>query len=152
MKTKGINRVVIVVKDLDRAVALYSKLLNTTFYPLVTAEEYGVHAVFSYEAGIEIASPIVGSKEPTALAVAQQIEEHGEGLHSVVFSIDDVEQACAKAEEMRIRVLQKIVADKDDLKKSFQGRFSKFVEYFLNPRDTHGVRVVLGQFDSAKDG
>ena len=146
MKTKDINRVAIVVKDFDRAVALYSELLNTTFYPLVIAEGSGVHAAFSYDAGIEIASPIPGSNEPSALGLAQHIKEHGEGLYAVVFSVDNVEQARAKAEEMGIRVLRKVEVDQDEVKRSFQGRYSTFIEYFLNPEDTHGAFVVLGQF------
>jgi catechol 2,3-dioxygenase-like lactoylglutathione lyase family enzyme len=31
MKTKGVNRVIIAVRDLDKSVALYTKLLNCTF-------------------------------------------------------------------------------------------------------------------------
>lgn len=146
MKTKGINRVAIVVNDLDRAVALYSELLNTTFHPIQIAEEHGVRAAFSYEPGIEIASPIPGSNELMALALAQHIKEHGEGLYGVVFSVDDIEQARAKAEELGIGVLHKMEVDPDEIKRSFQDRFSSFTEYFLNPEDTHGAIVVLGQF------
>lgn len=146
MKTRGINRVAIVVEDLDRAVALYSELLSTTFHPLVLAEDWGVRAVFSYEAGIEIASPIPESKELMALALAQHIKEHGEGLYAAVFSVDDVEQARAKAEEIGIQVLHKIELDRDELNRSFQDRYSSFIEYFLNPEDTCGALVVLGQY------
>ena len=146
MKTKGINRVAILVKDYDRAVALYSELLNTTFYPLVIAEGSGVRVAFSYEAGIEIASPIHGSDQPSALALAHHLKERGEGLYAVVFSVEDVEQNRAKAEEMGIRVLNKAEVDQDEVKRSFHGRYSTFIEYFLNPEDTHGALVVLGQF------
>ena len=148
MKLKGINRVAILVRDLDKAVALYSDLLNTTFYPLSMAEEHGVRAAISYEAGIEISSPIPGSNEFMALALAQHIEEHGEGLYAVVFEVDDIEQANAKAEEMGIGVLHKIKLDQEEVKRTFQDRYSSFIEYFLNPEDTHGALVVLGQFRS----
>ena len=147
MKAKGINRVHIIVKDLDKAIALYSEMLNTTFYPVDMAVAFGVRAAISSEAGIEMASPIPGSDKPTALALAKQIEEHGEGLYAVVFDIDEIEQARAKAEEMGIRVLEKReVVDQDVVKRSFYGRYSTFIEYFLNPEDTHGALVVLGKF------
>lgn len=146
MNTKGINRVAILVKDLDRAVALYSELLNTTFYPFPGAELAGVRAVLSVDPMVEIASPIPGSNEPMARELAQWIKEHGEGLYAVVFSVDDGAQARAKAEELGIRVVHEAAMDPDDVKKSFQGGFSTFIEYFLNPEDTHGVQVVLGQF------
>ena len=146
MRTKGINRVAIVVKDFDGAVALYSELLNTTFYPLDIAEGSGVRVALSYDAGIEIASPLSESEQPTALGLSQYIKEHGEGLYAVVFSVDDVEQARDKAETMGIRVLRKVEVGQDDVKQSFQGRYNTFMEYFLNPEDTYGVSVVLGQF------
>lgn len=146
MRTKGINRVAIVVKDFDGAVALYSELLNTTFYPLAIAEGSGVRVALSYDAGIEIASPLTESNQPTALGLSQFIKEHGEGLYAVVFSIDDVEQARDKAEKMGIRVLRKVEVDQDNVEKAFQGKYNNFIEYFLNPDDSFGVSVVLGQF------
>jgi predicted enzyme related to lactoylglutathione lyase len=146
MKTKGIHRAAILVKDLDKAVALYSKLLNTTFHPLAMAEESGVRAVISYDAGLEISSPIPGSNELMALVLTQHIEEHGEGLYAMVFSVDDIEKARANAEGMGIQILHKVDLDQDEVKRTFQGRYITFTEYFLNPEDTCGALVVLGQF------
>lgn len=146
MKTKGINRVVIVVKDVDKAVALYSKLLNTTFYPAVNAKENGLRAEMSYDAAIELVSPIPGADTPWAIALTQFIKERGEGLHSVIFSVDNVEEGRRKAEEMGVRVTGKIEFDRDEIKRSFQGRWKTYLEYSLNPEDTHGAFVVIGQF------
>ena len=152
MKTKGVNRVHIIVKDLDKAVALYSELLNTTFYSVDTAVEFGVRAAFSFEAGIEMASPIPGSDSPMAQSLVQHIEEHGEGLYSVAFSVDDVEQAHAKAKEMGIWVLYKMEFDPDEINRYFPDKlFSKFTQYVLHPEDAFGVQVILGQYDPAKD-
>jgi predicted enzyme related to lactoylglutathione lyase len=146
MRTKGINRVAIVVKDFDGAVTLYSELLNTTFYPLTIAEGSGVRVALSYDAGIEIASPLAGSKQPSALGLSQYVKDHGEGLYAVVFSIDDIEQARDKAEKMGIRVLRKVEVGQNEVKQSFHGRYNTFIEYFLNPEDIYGASVVLGQF------
>src|SRR4030042_6507317 len=143
MKTKGINRVAILVKDIDNAVALYSELLNTTFYPVTMADEHGIRTMISYEAGIELASPIPGFDGLMAQNLTQQIEERGEGLYAVVFSVDDIEQAHAKAKEMGIWVLYKMELDADETKRNFHGRYSTFIEYFLHPEDAHGVQVVL---------
>lgn len=150
MKTKGVNRVAIAVKDLDKAVALYSRLLNTTFHTLAMAEASGVRVAFSWDAGVEIASPIPGSTAPSALGLAQHINKHGEGLYAVIFSVDNAEQAKAKAEEMGIRVVKKVDVDQAEVKRSFHGNFSTFIEYFLHPEDTRGTQVVLGQFDTKK--
>lgn len=150
MKTKGINRVAIGVKDFDKAVALYSELLNTTFNTLDMAQDWGVRVAFSYDAGVEIASPIPESNEMMALALAQYLKEHGEGLYAAVFSIDDVEKARGKAEEMGMQVLHKIQLEQDEVKRSSQDRYTSFIEYFLNPEDTCGAFVVFGQFDISR--
>ena len=146
MKTKGVNRVVFLVKDIDKAVATYSRLLNTTFYPAAVAEKDGLRASLSYDAGIEIVSPLPGAESPRAKALAQALETHGEGLHTVIFSVDNVEEGRRKAEEMGIGVTGKIEFDKAEIKRSFQGKFKSYIEYSLNPAQTHGAFVVLGQF------
>ncbi len=151
MKTKGVERVTILVKDLDKAVALYSELLNTTFYPVDMAVDFGVSAAFSYDAGIEMSAPIPGSDSPMAQVLTQHIEEHGEGLYAVVFSIDDVEQAYAKAKEMGIFVMYMMELDQDQIDTYFQGMYSKYIEYVLHPEDTCGVQVLLGQFEPPKN-
>lgn len=151
MKTKGVERVTILVKDLDKAVALYSELLNTTFYPVDMAVDFGVRAAFSYDAGIEMSAPIPGSDSPMAQVLAQHIEEHGEGLYAVVFSIDDVEQAHAKAKEMGIFVMYMLELDQDEIDIYFQGMYSKYIEYVLHPEDTCGAQVLLGQFEPPKN-
>jgi len=151
MKTKGVKRVTILVKDLDKAVALYSELLNTTFYPVDMAVDFGVRAAFSYDAGIEMASPIPRSDSPMAQVLIQHIEEHGEGLYAVVFSVDDVEQAHAKAKEMGIFVMYMMELDQEQIDTYFQGMYSKYIEYVLHPEDMCGVQVLLGQFDPPKN-
>lgn len=151
MKTKGVHRVHIIVKDLEKAVALYSELLNTTFDPVPIAEDFGVRAAISFEAGIEMASPIPGSDLIMAQSLNQHIEEHGEGLYAVVFSVDDVEQAVAKAKEMGIWILYNMEFDTDEINRYFQGTYSKFIQYVLHPEDAFGVQVILGQYDLIKD-
>jgi hypothetical protein len=80
------------------------------------------------------------------MGLAQHIKEHSEGLYAVIFSLGDVEQARDRSEDIGIRVLRKVDIDRAEIKRSFQNRFNTFIEYFLNPEDTHGVSVVLGQF------
>jgi len=48
MKPKGVNRVVVAVKDLEKAIDTYSKLLGATFHDVSAgSEQYGVKAVIS---------------------------------------------------------------------------------------------------------
>lgn len=145
MKPLGVNRVVIAVKDLDSAIRFYSQLLGATFFDASAgAESFGVRAAISWDGGIELVSPLPGRDS----LIARLIEKRGEGLQGVVFAVEDVEEAKAKAEKMGIGVVQTIEFKEDQLQKLFGGRFTKFKEYILNPANTGGIQVVLGQFDT----
>jgi catechol 2,3-dioxygenase-like lactoylglutathione lyase family enzyme len=144
MKPLGINRVVIAVRDLDRAVRFYSELLGATFHDASAgAEPFGIKAALSWDAGIELVAPLPGRDS----VIARSIEESGQGLRQVIFAVDDVDEARLKLEHMGIGVVQTIEFTHDQLREYFKDRFGKFKEYVLNPADTCGAQLVVGQFD-----
>ena len=148
MKPKGVNRVVIAVEDLDEAVALYSGLLGTTFhYADALAAPYGIRGAVSWDAGVEFVSPLPESDAAMGRAVRRFIEEHGGGLFSVVLSVDDVDEAPARAKEVGIRVTGLVEFDQEQIGRFLQDRFSKFKQYVLKATDTCGAQVVLGQLE-----
>jgi methylmalonyl-CoA/ethylmalonyl-CoA epimerase len=145
MKPRGVNRVTIAVKDLEKGMALYSKLLGATFHDqCVPAEPFGLRCAISWDAGIELVAPLPGRDS----FVTSFLEKQGEGLMGVVFAVDDVEECCARAEKMGIGVLS-LIADYDEnqIDAYLQGRFKKYKEYMLNPADTFGVGPVIGQIE-----
>jgi methylmalonyl-CoA/ethylmalonyl-CoA epimerase len=144
MKPLGINRVVIAVRDIDRAVRFYSELLGATFHDASAgAECFGIKAALSWDAGIELVAPLPGRDS----VIARSIEEQGEGLRQVIFAVDDVDEARVKTEEMGVGVVQTIDLTQDQLREYFRDRFGKFKEHVLNPADTCGAQIVVGQFD-----
>ena len=144
MKPLGINRIVIAVRDLDRAVRFYSELLGATFHDAsAAAEPFGIKAALSWDAGVELVAPLPNRDS----VIARSIEERGEGLQQVIFAVDDVDEAWVKVGEMGIGVVQTIELNQDQLREYFQDRFGKFKEYVLNPADTCGAQLVVGQFD-----
>lgn len=145
MKSQGVNRVVIAVEDLQKAIELYSKLLGATFHGASPdAETYGVSVAMSWDAGIELACPLPGRDSP----IRKFIEKHGEGLMAVVFAVDDVDECRATAEQMGVGVLAMIADyDQEQIDKYLQGRFKKYKEYMLNPADTCGVGPIVGQIE-----
>ena len=61
MRPLGVNRVTIGVKDLEKGIELYSKLLGATFYDQsVPAEPFGLRCAISWDAGIELVAPLPG--------------------------------------------------------------------------------------------
>jgi len=146
MRPLGVNRVTIAVRDLEKGIELYSRLLGATFHDAnpVDAETYGIRVAMSWDAGIELVCPLPGRDG----LVKQFIENQGEGLMGVVFVVDDVDECRATAEKMGIGVLA-LIADYDQgqIDKYLQGRFKKYKEYMLNPADTYGVGPIIGQIE-----
>jgi catechol 2,3-dioxygenase-like lactoylglutathione lyase family enzyme len=144
MKPKGINRVVVAVKDLEKAIDTYSKLLGATFHDVSAgSEQYGVKAVISWDAGIELCAPIPGRNS----YIEQIINRRGEGLIGVIFCVDDVEKAHARAKEMGISVLSSLDYDQKQIDDQLQGRFKKYKWYMLNSGDLSGVGAFIGQIE-----
>ena len=144
MRPRGVNRVTIAVKDLDKGIALYSKLLGATFHDQSTpAEPYGLRCAISWDAGIELVAPLRGRDS----FAEKHMAKYGEGLMGVVFAVDDVDEGRQRAEEMGIGVLALIEYDQDQIREYHQDMFKKYREYILNPADTFGVGVILGQIE-----
>jgi len=146
MNARGVNRVTMVVRDLEHGKAFYSKLLGTTFHSMndEDAERFGIRVAASWDAGIELVSPIPG-RESTA---SQFLEKHGEGLMGVVFAVDDVDAAKAAAEQLGVRATYALEYDKQTIDKYLQGRFPKYKEYFLEATAPLSGGVVIGQFEN----
>jgi len=145
MKPKGVNRVVILaVRDFEKGIDFYSKLLGATFDDIsATGEDYGLKVAWNWDAGIEICAPIPGRDS----YVEAFIEEHGEGLMSVIFTFDDVDEALQRAEEMGIPVTVSIEYDQDEIKKHYHDRFKRYRELVLDATHCYGAGVILGQIE-----
>ena len=141
---RGVNRVVIAVKELDKGIELYSMLLGATFFRASFAgEPFGFDVANSWNAGIELCAPLPGRDSP----ISQFIEQHGEGLMAVIFGVDDAEEALANAEKLGIGLMIPIEYSQDQIKEHLQDRFKKYKEYVLNSADSCGFSVILGQIE-----
>ncbi len=143
MVPKGVNRVVIAVNDLEKSIEMYTKLLGGGFLDVsADAEPYGLRCAISFDAGIELCSPIPGRKSPAAAF----LQRHGEGVMSVVYCVDDVDTAKAVAEGMGLACIA-MIADYDQTKidDDLEGRFSKYKEYMLDSTKSCGYGVVIGE-------
>ncbi len=144
MKPQGVNRVTIAVMDLDEAVAFYSRLLCATFVDQdKAAQSLGVRCAISWDAGIELVSPLPGCET----IIKKFIDKRGEGLMGVVFAVDDVDACCRTAEEMNVRVEPLVDYSPEEIEEYFHGRFKMYKEYTLHPADTRGVGPIVGQIE-----
>ncbi len=144
MRPQGVNRVTIAVNDLDSAVAFYTRLLGATFHDQDRpARHLGVRCAISWDAGIELVSPLPGEES----FVTRLIARRGEGLIGVVFAVDDVEACRQGAEEMKVRVRPLVDYSPQEIEQYLQGRFRRYTEYTLSAADTYGVGPVIGQIE-----
>lgn len=145
MKPLGVNRVTIAVKDMDKGKELYSELLGATFFP-ADAEEaarLGVQVAMSWDAGIELVSPLPDKES----FVKHIIDTRGEGVIGVVFAVDDIDEVHQVTEKRGIKAWHSIDYSQEDIDKHFQGRFKKYKEYMYDPSTTYGAGPVVGQID-----
>jgi predicted enzyme related to lactoylglutathione lyase len=144
MKVKDINRVVIGVKDMDKGMEFYSKLLNITFYEVdkKLAGSFGARVAISWEGKIELVCPLPGRDSG-----AKGLLEHKEGLLGVIFNVDDADEARRTAEEMGVGIKATVEMNPEQIETYHQDRFKKFKEYFLNAEDTGNVSIILGQIE-----
>lgn len=145
MKPLGVNRVTIAVNDLEKGKELYSELLGATFHPANDEEAaaLGIRVAMSWDAGIELISPIPDRES----FVKQIIDTRGEGVLGVVFCVDDVDEAHAVAEKRGIATWHTVDYSLEEIEKYLQGRFKKYKEYMLSPEGTYGAGPVIGQIE-----
>ena len=141
----GVNRVIIAVRDLEQGIALYSKLLGTTFEDASwTGEPFGISVAISWEAGIELCAPVSDRDS----VVRQFLEQNGEGVMSVVFGVQDIEAGKAQAESTGIPAIIPINFSQEEIDAHLGGHFTTYKEYVLNSIEACGFGILLGQFDA----
>ena len=139
---KGVNRVVIAVRDIERAAKVFSGLLAAPFHDYGEIKAMGVRLMISWEGGMELISPITEDSD-----LARFIGERGEGVYMVVMNVDDVDAARARAEALGVGVTNTLQYKDPTIVDTQQYHFTKFKEIFLAPEDTHGVHILLGQIE-----
>jgi len=99
MKILGINRAELVVREPNKAADRLSSLLGMRFTSDVT-EEHGVLSRTDFRAGLELAGP---SRENSAMDPI--LAEQGEGLLTIVFRVESVEDVLEMARREGIDVI-----------------------------------------------
>ncbi len=133
MAVKGIQRVVIVVRNLEEAAKRYADLLGTDFRQLASQEALGVRAMASEDWLVELISPT----NPQSVA-ARYLEKHGEGVMGVAFEVADIDAVGLRVKKKGFNVLSELDFADGKMWKTFR-------EIVLDPRDTNGAPIMLVQ-------
>jgi methylmalonyl-CoA/ethylmalonyl-CoA epimerase len=99
---KGVDHVVIAVKDLDAAVGRYETIYNTKVSDRNEAPAAGMAMAFFRfgDSYIELVSN-VGDQGP----IAKRLNEMGEGVHLVAMKVDDVDKTVTELRDKGIRLV-----------------------------------------------
>jgi methylmalonyl-CoA/ethylmalonyl-CoA epimerase len=131
METQGLDRVVIVVKDLDKAAKRYAELLGTTFWDAGVQEKQGVKAMVTWDGQVELISPTSAQS-----AAGKFLERKGEGVFGVAWKVKDIDEASAEVANKGFRIMERF--DFPDAP-----GFKLFKEIVLHGKDFNEVPVIL---------
>lgn len=131
MKVERIQRVVIVVRDLEEAANRYGDLLGSAFLDLGIEQKQGVRSMVSEDWLVELISPI----GPGSVA-ARFLERRGEGVMGVAFQVVSVDEARRHVQSKGFRVL-------NELDFGEVGIWELFKEIVLDPKETNSAPIIM---------
>ena len=148
MKTQGIDRVIIGVRDMDRAMAFFADMFEAEFIEMKgpSIEAMEERAAISFEAQIELVSPLVPlSKKahPFIKRLAEQLETRESVLAGLAYRVKDTKAIEAEAVRKGIRIEAAIETDELDE----QLRWRNFRELIANEEDTFDIFMAFVQYD-----
>ncbi len=150
-RQRGVNRVVMAVRDIEAGRAFYEELLGCTFHHGNDDEAaaFGVRMLFSWDAGIELVAPIEGRDSH----IEKILDERGEGMIGVVWAVDDADAAKAAGEKLGVSTFHTLDYSPEQIAADLQGRFSRYYEHFMGGADTPlgNASVLVGEFDIPAD-
>ena len=147
MDPGGINRVVVAVRDLEKAKVLYSTVLGATFQDASwTGEPFGMNVAISWDAGIELCAPMPGREKDSL--VSQFLDDHGDGILSVVFGVRDADLAKERAEQAGIQAVHSVDYSQAEIDSHLGGLFRKYKEYFVNSIEQCGFAAALAEIEA----
>ncbi len=127
-----VEHIGIAVKDFNKAIPLFEKLLNTPCYKTETVESEQVHTAFFHQGQSKV--ELLESIDPDGI-IARFIAKKGEGIHHIAFEVEDIH-----AEMARLQAEGFVLLNEQPKK----GADNKWV-CFLHPKDTNGVLIELCQ-------
>ncbi len=122
----------IAVKDIDKANALYEKLLGVAPYKQEAVESEAVITSF-FKVGESKIELLASTKDEGP--IGKFIAKKGEGIHHIAFDVEDIQKELDRLEKEGFQLINKTPKP---------GADNKLVA-FLHPKSTNGVLIELCQ-------
>ena len=99
---KGVDHIVVAVKDLDASVGRYETIYGTEVSDRSEAPQAGMKMAFFRfgDSYVELVSNL-GNDGP----IAKRLEDRGEGVHLIAMKVDDLEKTVAELREKGVRLV-----------------------------------------------
>ena len=122
----------IAVKDLEIAIPLYEKLLNTVCYKTEQVQSENVNTAFLKMGDTKI--ELLESQHNDS-AIAKFIEKRGEGLHHIAFEVENIYEEMQRLKNAGFVLLNEHPK---------HGADNKLI-CFVHPKSTNGVLIEICQ-------
>jgi methylmalonyl-CoA/ethylmalonyl-CoA epimerase len=129
-----LDRVAIVVRDVNKAVKDMKELLGVEFYGPFDDKEVGLAVALPRRGGLELVAP---TRSDDAIGATKLLERKGEGITGIALRVDDIEEA-----ERHFAAL----GLKPDVKIN-HGGMKELI--FLAQEATHGVEMAINEYPEA---
>ncbi len=129
-----IDHIGIAVKDLEKALKFYEKVLGLKCNGKEIVTEQKVEVAFLPIGDTEV--ELLKSTEPNG-PIAKHIAKRGEGIQHIAYRVANIEKAIEKMKEKGIRMI--------DEKPRYGAGGAKIA--FVHPKDTYGVLIELCERD-----
>jgi methylmalonyl-CoA/ethylmalonyl-CoA epimerase len=132
-----VDHVAIAVNDLDEAVKNYRKVLNANNIEVevVGNEKVRVAMINLEDTRIELMEPT----EDTS-TISKYLKEHGEGIHHIAITADDIENDVSRALGKGMKILGQLRP----------GSYGRKIT-FIHPKSLNGVLLELCEAPQSKD-
>ena len=84
-----LNRVAIIVKDVEAAAKEFEEMFGITFYGPYQDDHVGVDVALPRRGGLEMMSP---NRPDDGVMATQKLAEKGEGITGIAFRVDDLDE------------------------------------------------------------
>jgi methylmalonyl-CoA/ethylmalonyl-CoA epimerase len=146
MGLRGVNRIMVAVRNIEQAKQQYTDMLGATFVDADwTGAPYGINVSIAWDAGIELCAPMPGRESDSA--VSEFLARGGEGVMCVFFGVEDGDAARDRAAAAGYRSVGSVDYAPAEIDEHLGGLFSRYLEYTLDSAARCGFTVSLAQLD-----
>lgn len=149
MEIQGIDRLVIGVRDMDKALALFGGVFGAKFTEITgpAAAIAGVRLAISLDQCLELISPVgepqVVTNPPDPLELRRRLDKTEAVLYAIVFKVPNLDSALADAARHGVVMTgNRVTFARDD-----ELGISNMDEVALDERTTFGLKLALSQYD-----